>query len=295
MAMSELELELETLHELEGEAGFGESGFGESGFGESGFGESGFGESGFGESGFGESGFAEGEAEQFFGALAGLARKAIASPALRKIGLQAARSALGGLGPVGGVLGGLLPQREQELELEFEHELEGEFEANPLRRAYPDAEALMEHLGHAAAEAETEQEAEAFIGALIPLAAQLIPKVAPMVMKAAPQLVKAASNVAGRLFRSPSVRPLVRAVPNILRRTVADVSRQVAAGRPVTAQGVVRTFARNTANTLGNPRRCVHAYRRSRALDRRFHQVATRPGMIPRMAMVGRQQAPCPC
>jgi len=151
----------------------------------------------------------------------------------------------------------------------------------------------MEHLGHSAAEAESEEEAEAFIGALIPLAAQLIPKVAPMVMKAAPQLVKAASNVAGRLLKSPSVRPLVRAVPNILRRTVADVSRQVAAGRPVTSQTIVRTFAKNTANTLSNPRRCVHVYRRSRALDRRFHEAAGRPGSAGRAT--SRAGNPCPC
>ena len=44
--------------------------------------------------------------------------------------------------------------------------------ANPLRRVYPDA--MMEHLGHAAAEAETEAEAEAFVGALVPLAAGLV-------------------------------------------------------------------------------------------------------------------------
>src|SRR5262245_33637186 len=94
------------------------------------------------------------EAEEFFGRLAGLAQRAIQSPALRRIGLSAARSALGGLGSlgasVGGAIGGTqgaalgrdvgsvvgrnvagwLPQREYEGEWEFEgeSELEGEYE-----------------------------------------------------------------------------------------------------------------------------------------------------------------------
>ena len=160
------------------------------------------------------------EAEEFFGRLAGLARRAIQSPALRRIGLSAARSALGGLGGAGAALGravggqrggalgrdvgatlgrhvsGWLPQREfeEEFELEGEYELEGEsefegelelegeYEINPQRRVYN--EALMEHLGHAAAEAETEEEAEAFIGALVPVAARLVGRAAPAVMRA---------------------------------------------------------------------------------------------------------------
>ena len=58
--------------------------------------------------------------------------------------------------------------------------------ANPLRRVYPDA--MMEHLGHAAAEAETEAEAEAFIGALVPLAAGLARSAAPRLARSAPTL-----------------------------------------------------------------------------------------------------------
>src|SRR5215469_4324163 len=89
---------------------------------------------------------------------------------------------------LGGVISGLLGEGEGEYEDEWEGEYEDEFEledewegefedegeamANPLRRVYPDA--MMEHLGHAAAEAETEAEAEAFVGALVPLAAGLV-------------------------------------------------------------------------------------------------------------------------
>ncbi len=252
------------------------------------------------------------EAEEFFGRLAGLARQATQNPALRRVALSAARSALGGLGAAGGSLGGAiggargaalgrdlgsavgrhasgwLPQREYEgefelegeyefegeSELEGEFEFEGEYEINPQRRVYN--EALMEHLGHAAAEAETEEEAEAFIGALVPVAARLATRAAPAIMRAAPQLMRGVSGVARTLMRSPTTRPLVRAIPNIVRGTVANVARQVARGQSVTPSGAVRTLARQTARVLSSPQRSVQAYRRSRALDTRFHRTPRR-------------------
>jgi hypothetical protein len=241
------------------------------------------------------------EAEEFFGRLANLARTQWRTPGspLRRIALGAARAAatrgsqaLGGLigdrlgqgalgrqlgTAVGGRLRNMIPEREWEYELEgeFEGEWEGEFEAaerlNPLRRVYPDA--LMEHLGHAATEAESEAEAEAFIGAMIPLAARLIPRVAPAVMRAAPQLIRGAAGVVRTLRRNPATRQLVRTVPTIVRSTVADIARQAGQGQAVTPQAAVRALARQTARTLSSPQRAVQAYRRSRALDQRHHRM----------------------
>jgi hypothetical protein len=242
---------------------------------------------------------AEFEGEEFFRTLAGLARRAVQSPALRRVGLAAGRAALRGLGDVGGAIGGAispggaalgrdlggvigrhvsswLPQSE--FEGEFEWELEGEL--NPIRRVYPDA--LMEHLGHAAATAQSEAEAEAFLGALIPLAARLIPRIAPTVMRAAPGLIRGVSRVARTLRRSPATRPLVRAIPAIARGTVGNIARQVARGQPVTPQTAVRTLARQTARVLSNPQQCVQALQRSRALDRQYHRVTrtVQPGLM---------------
>src|SRR5579871_5523716 len=134
---------------------------------------------------------------------------------------------------LGGVISGLLGEGEDEYEDEWEGEYEDEFEledewegefedegeamANPLRRVYPDA--MMEHLGHAAAEAETEAEAEAFVGALVPLAAGLVKAAAPHVARATPHLVKGLSKVTHQLRGKPATRPLVRAVPTIAART----------------------------------------------------------------------------
>jgi hypothetical protein len=230
------------------------------------------------------------EAEEFFRRLAGLARSAAHNPTLRRVGLAAGRTALRGLGnmgrAVGGELGGrqgaalggqlggmagrylsgLLPQNEFEYEGEFEYESM----ANPLRRVYPDA--LMEHLGHAAAEAESEAEAEAFIGALVPLAARLIPRVAPAVMRAAPQLIRGLSGVTRTLRSNPQTRQLVRTLPTVMRRTAGSLAQQAAQGRAVTPQRAVRTLAQQTSRVVGSPRQAVQAYRRSRALDRRHHQ-----------------------
>lgn len=216
------------------------------------------------------------EAEEFFGRLAALARRAAQSPALRRVGLAAARTALGGIGNIGAAIGGVpgspgtvpgpgLPQAE------YEGEFEWEGEVNPLRRVYPDA--LMEHLGHAAAETESEAEAEAFIGALIPLAARIIPRVAPAIMRAAPQLIRGAARVTRTLRRKPATRQLVRTMPTIIRNTAVSIARQASQGRPVTPQTAVRTLAQQTARVISSPRRAVQAYQRSRALDRRHHRV----------------------
>jgi hypothetical protein len=135
----------------------------------------------------------------------------------------------------------------------------------------------MAHLGNAAASAESEDEAEAFIGALIPLASQLIPRVAPAMMRAAPQLIRGISNVAQRLRSNPATQQLVRTLPTVARNTVGALARQVGQGRPVTPQTAVRTLAQQTARVLSSPQQATRAYQRNRALDRRFHRTVARP------------------
>ncbi len=266
------EYELEALPELEGESEWEAEGEGE----------------------WEWEGEGEEESEEFFRRIVSLARRAASSPALRQVGLRAARGALSGLGGVGAALGGSLggargaslgrglggvlgqqvsswlPQREGEWELEGEYE--GEGEVNPIRRIYPDA--LMEHLGHAAAEAESEEEAEAFIGALVPLAARLIPRAASAVMRVAPNLIRGVAGAARALRANPATRPLVRALPTVVRRTTATLARQARQGRQVTPQAAVRTLARQTSQVIGSPAQCAQAYRRSRALDRTYHRSA---------------------
>src|SRR5271167_3436794 len=95
---------------------------------------------------------------------------------------------LAGEGFFGDIVGGLLGEQELEGEFEAEGEFEGEgefeTESNPIRKIYSDA--MMEHLGALAAEAESEQEAEEHFLPLIGMAAsKLLPVVARAVMPAA--------------------------------------------------------------------------------------------------------------
>ncbi|MCH5674137.1 hypothetical protein [Streptomyces gilvus] len=242
------------------------------------------------------------EGEEFLSSLAGLAGRA-------------ARSALGSLSG-GGPEQEYLFEAEDEFEEEFEeeglhhrefeeealheYEEEGEFEyesegmANPLRRIYPDA--LMEHLGHAAAEAESEEEAEAFIGALAPIAVGLVRRAAPAVIRHAPQLVRGLAGVTRTLRRSPATRPLVRALPTIAVRTTSSLARQVARGRPVTARSAARTLAGQTAAVLSDPRRRRAVLRRARTMDRRYHQAVRSgaPALAPVSAAAVRSVAAVP-
>jgi hypothetical protein len=226
----------------------------------------------------------EREQEAFFNHLAAMADRGGRSQALRRIALAAARQALRSVRTAPPIIEG---------ESEIAHELSFLMEAtsNPLRAEH--ANAMMEHMSHEAVTAESEQEAAEQFLPLIPLAAKLIlphaarfaakalpslaKKVAPRIMsRVVPHLTRGVSQVARTLFRSPATRPLLRAVPNIAKRTIANVARMAARGKPITPRTAVRLLARQTAQTLSSPRQAVMAFRRSRALDHRYHRAARR-------------------
>jgi hypothetical protein len=261
----------------------------------------------------------EEEAEAFFGTLARLARRALSSPALRRVAQTAAQSALNGAGPQAEYA------YEYEEEAEWESEAEAEAILNPIRRVYPDA--LMEHFGHAAAEAESEEEAEAFAGALIPLARSVATRVLPRIARSAartvaarpvaalarvpptrargaaptrtvrpgvvrvradqtlrratPQLVRGVRRMTRTLRSRPATRPLIRVMPTVVQRTVNTLGQRAAAGAVVTPNQAVRTLAQQAARVLGNPQQAVRAYQRSVAQDRRFHAAGPGPNLCP--------------
>lgn len=178
-------------------------------------------------------------------------------------------------------------QSELEGELEGEFEFESEFEGpNPVNRIYPDA--MMEHMGLAAMEAESEFEAaEHFLplipmvaSKLLPLAAKALPKIASKVLpriartitRATPRLTRSVTHLTRALHRNPQTRHLVRIVPSVARRTVASIVKRAAAGRPVSPTAATRILARQRRFVLGNPKIRRLALRRSRHMDRRFHR-----------------------
>jgi hypothetical protein len=173
-----------------------------------------------------------------------------------------------------------------EFETEFECEGECETELNPVRKVYPDA--LMEHLGFMASEAETEQEAaEHFLPliglaakkllpvvakAIAPAAKRLLPRIARAVTKVEPQLTRGVARIAKTLHRQPGTRPLLRALPAIARRTVHSVARQAALGHRVTPKTALRSLATQTRWILSRRPHRRQALRRSHTLDRRLHR-----------------------
>lgn len=201
----------------------------------------------------------------------------------------------GWLGAIGNVVSSLLGEQEFEGELEGAGEFEGglEGEISPIGKIYPDA--MMEHLGELAAEAETEQEAaEHFLPlvgmaaskllpvvakAIAPMAKKALPRMAKAVTRVAPQLTRGIGKLARGLHRRPGARPLLRAVPTIARRTVHSIARQAARNQPVTPRTAVRTLARQTQRVLGSPQQRAHALRRHDRMDRQIHR-RLGPGMV---------------
>jgi hypothetical protein len=250
-----------------------------------------------------ETGETSESGELFLGDIANWARSqwaAVQTPGSwqRKVALAAAKSAIPATGialgtrfggPAGGIAGGalgaagasLLPDKELAGELEWE----GEEEISPVRRIYLDA--MMEHIAHEAAEAESEDEAaEEFLplipmiaGKLLPLAAKVLPKVAGKIMpriarvvtRATPQLSRGVTNIVRTLYRDPRTRQLVRTVPSIARRTVTSIARQAAAGRPVTPTTAQRALAQQTYRVLTRPQETSRVLRLNRVMDNRYH------------------------
>jgi hypothetical protein len=223
------------------------------------------------------------EMEAFYENVAEAARYGRKYEPLQLLAMKAARAALAEGNGKGG---------ELEFELELESEAEAEWETSPaaFHQSY-NAQAgapiaVMEHFGHAASEAESNGEAFAFLAPLVPwamkaalplaklAAKKLLPKAVKIVAKVAPKLIKGVNSVARTLRGTNVGKPLVRALPRVVRKTATDIARQVSGGANVTPQSAVQTLARNTAQIIGNPRALMSCVQRSAAVDRQFHNGA---------------------
>lgn len=204
------------------------------------------------------------ESEEFFKKIRGIARKL--APVLKKVAPIAARAvgtAIGGPA-VGGALGTIAGQlaREGEFEYEFEseYELNGEFENEYEYEAIPQPEVLAEALAAMASQVQSEAEAEAYTGAFT---ARIVPIKSASMRQISPKLVKGAATLTRTLRKSPSTRPLVKAVPSIVARASNKLARQAAQGKPVTSKTAARVMASETQKVLGNPITCAKTLVRS--------------------------------
>lgn len=261
--------------------------------------------------------FESAQPEAFYESVVSAARNGTRHRPLALAAMQAARAALieGRRACAGDA------ECEDEVLIEGEWESPAYFHQSfTLQEAIP-AAMMMEHLGHGAAEAESDGEAFAFLAPLLPmamkalpligkgigLAAKALPKVASTVMKVAPKVMKGVQGAAKALRANPVTKPLVQALPNVVRKTTADIARQVAAGQPITAQSAVRAFAKNTASVLSDPRQVVRAVNASKRTDRNVHRALIAPsanaggpagwggGSIPSFAYPAANAKPCTC
>ncbi len=156
----------------------------------------------------------EAEHEAFFNHLAAMGDKRGRPQELRRIALAAARAALRGIRSPYPVIEGELEAPSLELELE----------STPSERAH--YAAMMEHAGHAAAEAANEQEAAEHFLPLVGMAAKLVaPKLLSVAGKLGGKLLgKAGSRLVGRV----GARALSRAAPRVLGRVAPRALGRVA-------------------------------------------------------------------
>ena len=222
--------------------------------------------------------------EGFFESVATAARTGRRHGGLALLAMKAARAALveGNRGSDNG--------RESEWESESEAELFGgaAVPTFSMRDAVP-AAYMMEHLGHAAAEAESNGEAFAFLAPLLPMAlkalpliakkigAKVLPRVVAAVTKAAPKLIKGLDGAAKVLRTNPATKQLVRTLPNVVRQTTGEIARQLDAGNPVNAEKALQLLAKQMADILGNPSKCMNAVTVAKKADARVHRTLTKP------------------
>jgi hypothetical protein len=243
------------------------------------------------------------EADQFFGrvfrGIGSFVRRA--APILRTIARVAAPvvgTAIGG--PFGAILGRVASQalgeeeaalhefEHGELAHEFEHpELAHEFEHGELAHEFegelshefehPESaheaaheiaqhevtqhEALAEIMAEVASHEQHEAQAEAMIGAAV--VTVLSPRDRRALRRLIPHLVRGAAVLTRILRRQRMTRPAVRAVPTIMRRTVATLKRQAAAGQPISRRAAGRAAAVEVRRVLGSPSACAAAIRQN--------------------------------
>ena len=146
-------------------------------------------------------------------------------------------------------------------ELEMMHESSQEVAHEIAQHEVTHHEALAEIMAEMAAHEQLEAQAEAMIGGAV--VTVLSPRDRRALRRLLPHLVRGAAVLTRILRRRRATRPAVRAVPTIMRRTVATLRRQAAAGKPVTRQVAGRAAAVEVRRVLGSPSACAAAIRQN--------------------------------
>jgi hypothetical protein len=213
----------------------------------------------------------------------------IAAPIAKRLAPFAAKALVGmipGVGAIAAPLAGkLVSTLVQEGESEaaameatlFSAQAQGEMETEAGNEAM-----LTEVLAAQAAEAAHESEAEAAIGATLPITIRIMGGRRAL-RRVTPVLATANGALARTLRRhgGPAGGNLLRTIPAIQRRTVASLRAASRRGQPITPQLAVRTFAASARRALSNSPLVTRAIARNIALRQKVappHRHAARNG-----------------
>lgn len=131
-------------------------------------------------------------------------------------------------------------------------------------------QALMEYLGYAAATAETETEAIAFIGALPALTTKLYPQTQPLLKTTSPALQRGLTVATRSFHRHPSTRLLIQAIPTIFRHTLLNLHRQQQQGQSVTPGRAAKNLMNQSYTLLTDPQQTQQALQRANTTLQRY-------------------------
>ena len=150
----------------------------------------------------------------------------------------------------------------RELAHEFEHPESSQEVAHEIaQHETAHHEALAEIMAEMAVHEQHEGQAEAMIGGAV--VTVLSPRDRRALRSLMPNFIRGMAVLTAILRRRRATRPLVRAVPTIMRRTVASLKRQAAAGKPVTRRAAGRAAATEVRRVLGSPSACAAAIRQN--------------------------------
>lgn len=218
----------------------------------------------------------EDEGEQFFGKIGRFLKKA--APLLKSVAKIAAPlvgTAIGG--PLGTTLGGLAAKAlgEGEFEDEFEGEGEREMVHEIASHELSHHEALAELMAEAASNEVHEGEAEAMAGAAA--LTVISPRDRRALRRILPHMIRGTAILTRILRRRRATRPVVRAVPTVMRLAVRDLKRQAARGLPITRRRAAITTAKHVRRVLSSPKACATAIQRNVKVSRGYKRPTAQP------------------
>lgn len=192
------------------------------------------------------------------------------APILKKVAKVAAPLVGGALlGPAGAALGNMAGSAlgEGEFEDEFESEMEDEYEGEAemvheiLSHPLTHNEAMAEMFAEAASKEPHGVAAEAMAAAAV--VTVLSPRDRRALGRILPHLIRATAVLTRILRKRRDTRIAVRAVPSIMRRSVKDLKRHAAKGKPVTRRRAARAVAKQVRRVLSSPKASTAAVKRN--------------------------------